>query len=137
MIDVGLLAMKAENLAMSVNALGFLPQPRSTESAVGQLDIGEIIEGAGDAMQTGGSFSEVSSKVDSIGGGAYHIAYKVGIFAALFAIIVVAIQLMFANANERQEKKSRLIWVIVAATLLMGACALLLFISSLSNGMFG
>lgn len=103
----------------------------------GQIAVDEILSGAEQTMHDGGSFSELSGKVDSIGGGAYHVAYKIGIFAGLFAIIVCCIRLMFANTNERQELKSKLIWIIVACAAIMGVCAILLFVSSLSNGLFG
>ena len=108
-------------------------------SSIGQLDVKEIIEGAGDAMQTGGSFanSGVTEKIDNLGGGAYHLGYKVVIFLAIFAILGAGAGLMFANSNERQEKKSKIIWVAVGTALALGATAIVIFISTISNGLFG
>jgi len=139
--EMAMLGTRVSNIVMMAPValragLKNLTQIRFDDNAVGQLDIEEILSGAEDEMQTGGSFEEVSDKINRLGGGAYHIVYKIGIFLALISIMFVSIRFFFANPNERQELKGRLIWIFVGAILILGACSVLLFVSSFSNGLF-
>ena len=61
---------------------------------LGDLDPKAVIDGAESSISDGGKLSGFSDKVDDIGGGVYHIVYKVGIFVALVGIVWAASNLL-------------------------------------------
>lgn len=98
------------------------------------LSVADVLEGGNDAMQSGGAFASQSGKIDQVGGGVYHIMFKVGVFAMLIGLMFVGIKLAFANMNERDEAKKRIIWIVVGCILVFGGAGLIVMIADFASG---
>ena len=103
----------------------------------GAIDVEQVINDADGAIQDGGAFSDISGKVDSVGGGAYHIAFRISVFIFLVGLIVAGIMVFFSNSATRSEQKSNLIWKCVGIVVAFGAVSILVFFATASSNIFG
>lgn len=101
------------------------------------ISVEDVIQDGSDAISNGGAFQDITSNVDDIGGGAYHIVYRSFIYFALICIIIIAGGLLIANSGERSEKKTKLVWAIVGVVLGFGAIALITFLSKTAGSLWG
>lgn len=97
---------------------------------LGDLDPKAVIDGAESSISDGGKLSGFSEKVDDIGGGVYHIVYKIGIFVALVGIVWAGIKLITSNAGTREEAKSSIICKVFGVILIAAAASIVIFLAT-------
>ena len=97
---------------------------------LGDLDPKAVIDGAESSISDGGKLSGCSEKVDDIGGGVYHIVYKIGIFVALVGIVWAGIKLITSNAGTREEAKSSIIYKVFGVILIAAAASIVIFLAT-------
>lgn len=142
MVNLILLGAKANNIALKgyLGLAGMMGRKgillTSDSGDLSGLDVESVLEGGSDAMQSGGSFSSVSEKVDSIGGGGYHLFRKIGIYGILFALMAGGCALLFSNSNDRSDVKKGIIWKVVGALVILGAVAITIFLQTAADGLF-
>lgn len=105
-------------------------------SSAGGIDVGDIIDGASGSIESGGAFADVTSTVDNVGGGAYHIVFRVIVFVFLIGLMIAGVALFFSNSANRSEQKSNIIWKVVGVIIAFGAISILVFFSTASANIF-
>lgn len=92
-------------------------------------------DAAKQAMEDGGAFASQSQTIDQLGGGAYHVGFKIITFVIVIAIMIAGGGLAFANANERDEKKKKIVWAIAGGIVAFGAVGLVIWIANFATGL--
>ena len=100
------------------------------------MTVDSILESGKSAMEDGGSFKDLSSTVDELGGGAYHITRKAGVYLLLIAIAVGFIILAFSKAHNREEAKSAMMWKIIGGAGFFAAVSIIVLLETLGQGLF-
>jgi hypothetical protein len=121
------------NLAAKAS-LGTLLAATTNET---QMDVNEVLKGGSDAMKNGGSLSAASGQVDQLGGGAYHIVYKAGIYIAVVMLVVSGIAIIFSNSQTREDGKKTFIWRVLGAILIFAAISLVVIAQKIGMNLLG
>lgn len=95
-----------------------------------------IVESAQSSPDDGGKFSEISKAADEVGGAAYKITFKAGIYIGLVAVMVAGIGLIIASSNTRNEKKGAIVWKIVGIVMVVAAPSAIILLETLGKGLF-
>ena len=82
------------------------------------------------------SLSGLGDKVDDIGGGAYGLMYKGGIFVIVLVAMGAAIGLVFANGTNRNESKSKLVNVVLGTVLFFSVVGLVTMLANIGGSLF-
>lgn len=106
----------------------------SEELGVGQFDVRDIIDN-GTALEDG-PLAEFGNKVNDIGGGAYGLLYKAGIWLALCALVIAAFYLMFCSPASRGDAKSKIIATVGGILLLFAAASIVVFCQRIGMNLF-
>lgn len=81
-----------------------------------------------------GMFDELTSSITTVGGSAYKASIKIGIIALVFTIISLGFSiLIFHSGTKKDEHKSSVFWIAVAATCIFGATSIVFLV----KGIFG
>ena len=100
------------------------------EKGMSQKEFSQKTGIAESSISDGGKLSGFSEKVDDIGGGVYHIVYKIGIFVALVGIVWAGIKLITSNAGTREEAKSSIIYKVFGVILIAAAASIVIFLAT-------
>ena len=100
------------------------------------MTVESVLEGGKSAMEDGGSFSGLSSRVDDIGGGGYHLLKKGGVYALLITVGFGFLALAFSKAHNREEAKSALIWKVIGGAGFFAAIAIVIALETVGQGLF-
>lgn len=99
--------------------------------------IGDVVEGGSSAMEDGGTFSEASTKIDELGGGASNVTYKGIVWLFIIGFMGAAVALFFSNSGNRSDKKNDMIWKILAGACAFASVGLITFLATVGGGLFG
>jgi len=116
--------------------LGFLDSAFIAVRTKLGMTVESVLEGGRDAMEDGGSFSGVSSKVDDIGGGAYHLLRKGGVYTLLIVTGVSFLALALSKAHNREDAKSKIIWLVLGGVGFFGSIAVVIALETIGTGLF-
>lgn len=103
-------------------------------AAAAAVDVQGVLDGGkklGDS-----SLSGLGDKVDDIGGGAYGLMYKGGIFVIVLVAMAAAIGLVFANGTNRNESKSKLVNVVLGTILFFSVVGLVTMLANIGGSLF-
>lgn len=110
------------------------PKPTSPPGGFENPKIEDILGAASDLESS--SLSGLSSKVDDLGGGAYHLVYKIGVMAILIALFCGGLYLALAGSQNRNEAKSRLLHIIGGALIAFSAVGIVVALANLGQNLF-
>jgi len=110
------------------------PRPTSQPSGFENPKIEDILGAASDLEDS--SLSGLGPKVDDLGGGAYHLVYKIGVMVILIALFAGGIYLALAGAQNRNEAKSRLLHIIGGALIAFSAVGIVVALANLGQNLF-
>ena len=102
--------------------------------AAAAVDVQGVLDGGkklGDS-----SLSGLGDKVDDIGGGAYGLMYKGGIFVIVLVAMAEDIGLVFANGTNRNESKSKLVNVVLGTILFFSVVGLVTMLANIGGSLF-
>jgi len=100
------------------------------------MSVESVLESGKNSMEDGGPLSGLSTKVDELGGGSYHLIRKGGVYIILICVALAGLGLVFAPAHERGEKKNSLIWKVVGAVIFFAAVAIVIMLETVGTGLF-
>ena len=100
------------------------------------MTVESVLEGGQAAMEDGGSFAGISSRVDDVGGGAYHLLRKGGVYALIITIGAGFLAVAFSKAHNREEAKSAMIWKIIGGAGFFAAIAIVIALETVGTGLF-
>lgn len=82
------------------------------------------------------ALAPLGNKVNEFGGGSYHLLIKIGGFVLVIALVIAGIALIFSNAQNRNESKSRIVAIVAGGILIFGAVAIATLIQTIGGGLF-
>lgn len=95
----------------------------------------DVIENPNNTLENS-SLATFGRTVDDIGGGAYHLMYKVGIYAVVLAIMAAGFFMIFSNSQNRGEAKSNMMAKFFGGFLIFAAVSIAVILESTGNGFF-
>lgn len=98
------------------------------------VDVQRVLDGGKKLDDS--SLSGLGDKVDDIGGGAYGLMYKGGIFLIVLVAMGAAIGLVFANGTNRNESKSKLVNVVLGTILFFSVVGLVTMLANIGGSLF-
>lgn len=110
------------------------PQPTSQPGSFENPNIEDILGSASNLESS--SLSGLGPKVDDLGGGAYHLVYKIGVMVILIALFGGGIYLALAGAQNRNEAKSKLLHIIGGALIAFSAVGIVVALANLGQNLF-
>ncbi len=114
--------------------MGFI---RIMNFADGALSVETIVNEAKSGENRLAGAEDISKKTQALGNSAFGMVFKAAIIAILCGLVVAGVQLAFADENERREKKAKIIWSAAGTCVVVGATALVIFLSNAAPQMFG
>ena len=97
-------------------------------------DIQQILDNASTLEES--DISELGVQVDNLGGGAYHLVYKLGVYAVIIGLVIAGLKLVFSNAQNRQDAKSNILYTILGGVLIFAAVSIVIFLQTVGSGLF-
>lgn len=110
------------------------PRPTSPPDSFENPKIEDILGAASDLEDS--SLSGLGPKIDDLGGGAYHLVYKIGVMVILIALFAGGIYLALAGAQNRNEAKSKLLHIIGGALIAFSAAGIVVSLANLGQNLF-
>lgn len=110
------------------------PRPTSQPGGFENPKIEDILGAASDLEDS--SLSGLGPKIDDLGGGAYHLVYKIGVMIILITLFGGGIYLALAGAQNRNEAKSKLLHIIGGALIAFSAAGIVVSLSNLGQNLF-
>lgn len=99
------------------------------------LDVTTIMNG-GSSLENS-SLSGLGTKVDDLGGGAYQLVYKVGVYIVVIGFIVAGLRLIFSNSMTRKEAKGSLLATVCGGVLIFAAVGIVVYLQTIGRNLFG
>ena len=96
------------------------------------IDVKSIIEKGQQSVNTGGSLSKFSDKVDDLGGGSFNVVSKIGIWIAAIFLIIAVIKFFGGNSTTTNEAKGQIIRVVIGVVLIASGTAAIIWLSTLN-----
>lgn len=97
------------------------------------LKVNDIIE---NGSKNSTALSGLEEQVDQLGGGSYNLLVKVGAYAVVLALMGGGLYLVFSNAGNRGDAKSKILWIVIGAVLIFGSVGLAVTLQSIGMGLF-
>jgi len=101
---------------------------------VGQIDVKDIIN-SGKSLEES-SLKEFGDKVNDIGGGAYDLTFKIGVWCTIIGLMIGGLFLIFSNSGNRNEAKSGIGSKVIGALLIFSAAGLVAYLQVIGAGLF-
>lgn len=99
----------------------------------GDLNVKDVIE-SGSKNST--ALNGLNDQVDQFGGGAFNILQKFSIYSLVIAVILGGLALVFSNAGNRSDAKSKILYVIIGGAIVFGAVGIVGLLQQVGGTMF-
>lgn len=102
------------------------------------VDVNDLLSGDG-AAGNGGALEEVNKQVQQYGKGGFTIMQNITVYGIAIALLIAAVLLGLhaGNPNKRDEQKSAIVWIVVAAVLAFSGVSILIFAQKIGSALFG
>lgn len=110
------------------------PALTALAEGLGQTPVEDIFN-SGKSLEDS-SLKEFGNKVNDLGGGGYHLIYKIAVWLGIIMGMIAGIWLMLSNAGNRNEAKSKILCVIGGLLIVFSILGAVAYLQNIGSGLF-